>query len=59
MKFGSKTKKPVDQQELRLLLEDVRKEHLEQQNVRKTYHVTDLCKTPRIRRFNVFVCFDW
>jgi len=59
MKFGSKTKQPVDQQELRMLLEDVRNEQLEQQNLRKTYHVTDLCKTPRIRRFSLLACFNW
>ncbi|XP_020914661.1 organic cation transporter protein-like [Exaiptasia diaphana] len=58
-KFGGKKDKPVDKQQLRSTLEKVRNAQLQQQKVRQNFHIIDLFKTPRLRRFSLVIGFSW
>ncbi|KXJ28936.1 Organic cation transporter protein [Exaiptasia diaphana] len=57
-KFGGKNNKPVDKQQLRSTLDKVRDAQLANQNVRQKFHMHDLCKTPRLRRFSLVACYN-
>lgn len=58
-KFGGKNDKPIDKQRLRSLLEKVRDAQLIKQDTVRTYHISDLFKTTRLRRFTLIVSFGW
>lgn len=58
VKCGGKDKKTVDRVKLRSILERVRDQQLARQK-RQTYHVTDMFRTPRMRKFTLIVSFDW
>ena len=58
VKFGAKRKKKLDRLKLRSILEKVREDQLARHK-RQTYHVIDMFRTPRLRKFTFIVCFNW
>jgi hypothetical protein len=59
MKFGGKKGKPVDEQLLKTLIEDVRNDQLAREKNAKRYTPIDLVRTPKMRKWTLIMCYQW
>jgi len=58
-RFGGKKGKPVSSEELRALLEKVRKDQLEREREAKKYTPIDMFRTPKLRKWTMIICYQW
>jgi len=58
-RFGGKKGKPVNSEELRALLEKVRKDQLEREREAKKYTPIDMFRTPKLRKWTMIICYQW
>ena len=58
-RFGGKEDKPVNSEELRALLENVRRGQLEREREAKKYTPIDLIRTPKLRKWTAIICYQW
>ncbi|EDO41815.1 predicted protein [Nematostella vectensis] len=60
VKFGSKDSKPIDEQALRELIEEVRRDQLERHKMDdKRYTMVDLVRTPKLRKRSFILFYTW
>ncbi|XP_032239043.1 organic cation transporter protein isoform X1 [Nematostella vectensis] len=60
LKFGSRDSKPIDEQALRELIEDVRRDQLERHKMDdKRYTMMDLVRTPKLRKRSFILFYTW
>ncbi|KAJ7388477.1 hypothetical protein OS493_037387 [Desmophyllum pertusum] len=57
--FGGKKNKPINSEEIRSLLEDVRRDQLERERQAKKYTPIDLFRSPKMRKWAVVMCYQW
>jgi len=58
-RFGGKKDKPVNSEELKALLEKVRRDQLEREREAKKYSPIDLFRTPKLRKWTAIICYQW
>ena len=58
-RFGGKNDKPVDSEVLKALLEDVRRDQLQQERAAKKYTPIDLFRSQKLRIWTMIFCFQW
>ncbi|KXJ28938.1 organic cation transporter protein [Exaiptasia diaphana] len=58
LKFACKNRVKVDEEELKLVILEIKKAELRQDNTRK-YGVLDLVKTRKLRKRTIICCFNW
>ncbi|KAK3755611.1 hypothetical protein QZH41_017604, partial [Actinostola sp. cb2023] len=58
-KYGGKDDNPIDSEELKNVLEEVRREQIAKQKKDKKFTIIDLVRTPKMRKWSAIVCYQW
>lgn len=61
MKFGGKRGKPLKEEEVRNIVEEIRRDQVEREKKYETskYSVLDLFRTPKLRKRSIILAVNW
>lgn len=59
MKFGGKKGAPIEREQLRQLIGEIRKHQVTKETHDKRYTPLDLVRTSKMRKWAIIMCYQW